>query len=80
MLIFIAACLYFSGLVKLARWWIQRGATTSQYLILLNYHCATGGDLRKHMLYLRRHYHLVHLEAALEELYTPRKNKLYRKR
>ena len=79
MLIFIAACFYFSGLVKLARWRTQRGANSGQYLILLNYHCATGGDLRQHMLYLRRHYRLLHLEAALEELYTPRKNELYRR-
>ncbi|MGZ3645414.1 MAG: polysaccharide deacetylase family protein [Ktedonobacteraceae bacterium] len=80
MLIFIAACFYFSGLVKLARWRTQRRAKSSQYLILLNYHCATGGDLRRHMLYLRRHYRLLHLEAALEELYTPHKNERYRRK
>ncbi len=79
MLIFIAACFYYSGLVKLARWWTLRDMKTSQYLIILNYHCATGGDLRQHMLYLRRHYRILHLEAALEELYTSRKNKPYRR-
>jgi peptidoglycan/xylan/chitin deacetylase (PgdA/CDA1 family) len=33
-----------------------------------------GGDLRSHLLYLRRHYRLLHLEKALEELYTPHKD------
>src|SRR5260221_11182559 len=66
-LMFIAACFYYSGLVKLARWWTRR---SGQRLVILNYHCATGGDLRRHLLYLRRHYRILHLEAALEELYT----------
>jgi len=65
--VFVAACFYYSGLVKLARWWRQR---TGPYLIILNYHCATGGDLRRHLLYLRRHYRVLHLEEALQELYT----------
>jgi hypothetical protein len=64
--VFFAACLYYSGLVKLARWWMQR---SGQRLIILNYHRATGGDLRSHLLYLRRHYRMLHLEEALEELY-----------
>src|SRR5216117_141062 len=66
----VAACFYYSGLVRLARWWTQR---RGQCLVILNYHCATGGDLRRHLLYLKRHYRILHLEAALEELYTPRK-------
>jgi peptidoglycan/xylan/chitin deacetylase (PgdA/CDA1 family) len=71
MLTFIAMCFYYSGLVKLARWLIcHRG----QRLIILNYHRATGGDLRSHLLYLRRHYRLLHIEAALEELYMPYKH------
>src|SRR5438270_11285820 len=65
-LTFIAECLYDSGLIKLARWWIRR---SGQHLVILNYHRATGGDLRKHLLYLRRHYRLLHLEPALEELF-----------
>jgi peptidoglycan/xylan/chitin deacetylase (PgdA/CDA1 family) len=65
-LTFIAACFYYSGLVKLARWWTRR---SGQCLVILNYHCATGGDLRRHLLYLRRHYRILHLEVALEELY-----------
>ncbi len=70
LLIFIAACFNYSGLVRLAHWWTQY---RQQCLIVLNYHRATGGDLRRHLLYLRRHYRILHLEAALEELYTPRK-------
>lgn len=64
----IAACFYYSGLVKLARWWTQRSGPC---LIILNYHRASGGDLRSHLLYLRRHYRILHLETALEELYKP---------
>jgi peptidoglycan/xylan/chitin deacetylase (PgdA/CDA1 family) len=64
--IVVAAFFYYSGLVKLARWWTKR---SGQRLIILNYHDATGGDLRRHLLYLRRHYRMVHLEEALEELY-----------
>src|SRR6266480_6814865 len=64
--VFVAACFYYSGLVKLARWWTQRSGPR---LIILTYHRATGGDLRRHLLYLRRHYRMLHLEEALEELY-----------
>ncbi len=38
-----------------------------------DYHLANGGDLRRHLLYLRRHYRVLHLEAGLEELCTPNK-------
>lgn len=68
---FIAACLYYSGLITLARWWIRRSA---HHLVILNYHQATGGDLRRHLLYLRRHYRILHLEAAMEELSMPSKH------
>jgi peptidoglycan/xylan/chitin deacetylase (PgdA/CDA1 family) len=68
--VFIAACLYYSGLVKLARWWTRRSGPR---LIILNYHRASGGYLRHHLLYLRRHYRMLHLEETLEELYTPSK-------
>src|SRR4051794_19843160 len=70
LLIFIAACFNHSGLVRLARWWTKN---RQQCLIVLNYHCATGGDLRRHMLYLRRHYRILHLEEALAELYGQQK-------
>ncbi len=64
--VFVAACLYYSGLVGLARWWRRRAGP---HLVILNYHRASGGNLRRHLLYLRRHYRLLPLEAALEELY-----------
>ncbi len=67
-LTFIAACLYYSGIVKLALWSAQR---SGQRLIILNYHRASGGNLRRHLLYLRHHYCILPLEAALEELYKP---------
>src|SRR5438445_9667392 len=70
--IIVAASFYYSGLVKLARWHTERSWPC---LVILNYHRASGGDLRRHLLYLRRHYRLLHLEAALEELYTPHKQK-----
>ncbi len=65
--ILVAACFYYSGLVKLARWWRQH---SEPCLIILNYHRASGGDLRRHLLYLSRHYRMLHLEEALEELYA----------
>jgi peptidoglycan/xylan/chitin deacetylase (PgdA/CDA1 family) len=71
-LICVAACLYYSGLVHIARWWTRR---SGRYLIILNYHRATRGDLRRHLLYLRRHYCIMHVEAALEKLYAVHKGK-----
>lgn len=72
-LTFIAACFYYSGLVSLACWWKRRRGPS---LAILNYHrAAEGGVLRDHLLYLRRHYRVMHLDAALDELYTPNKNK-----
>ena len=73
--ILIAACLYYSGLVKLARWWTQR---SGQRLVILCYHRAAGNYLRQQLLYLNRHYRVLHLETALEELYKPYKNELQR--
>src|SRR5437868_6431826 len=69
---FIAACLYYTGIVKLALWSAQR---SGQRLIILNYHRASGGNLRRHLIYLRHHYRILHLEEALEELYTPHEEK-----
>ena len=67
----LAACLYYCGIVKLARWWTRRQGSR---LVVLCYHRAEGGSLRQHLLYLRRHYHIQHLEAALEGLYHPQKH------
>ncbi len=74
--ILVAACFYYSGLVKLVRWWRQH---SGQRLIILTYHRATGGDLRSHLLYLQRHYRMLHLEEALKELYTPPQDGKYRR-
>lgn len=65
--IVVAACFYYGGLVRLAYWWKRR---SGRRLVILNYHRASGGDLRRHLLYLRRHYRLLPLEAALAELYS----------
>jgi len=73
--VLVAACLHYSGLVKLAHWWTRR---SGQRLITLNYHRATGGDLRRQLLYLRHHYRIMHLEDALEEFYTLHKEKKQR--
>src|SRR2546421_5440005 len=69
--LFFGAC-YYSGLMKLGRWLIQQ---SGQHLIILNYHRASGGDLRSQMRYLQRHYRILHLEEALEELYIPSKER-----
>ncbi|HET8912612.1 MAG TPA: polysaccharide deacetylase family protein, partial [Ktedonobacteraceae bacterium] len=64
------AVLYYSGIVRLARWWTARQGPR---LIVLCYHRATGGSLSKHLIYLCRHYRVLHLEEALEALYNPQK-------
>src|SRR5436309_1873398 len=69
----IAAYFYYSGLVGLVRWWIRQQGSQ---LIILNYHEAAGGDLRRHLLYLQKHYRLLHLEDALEELFAPPSQKI----
>jgi peptidoglycan/xylan/chitin deacetylase (PgdA/CDA1 family) len=66
--VIFAAGLYYSGLIALSRKLMQH---SGRQLIILNYHRASGGDLRQHMLYLRRHYYMMHLEEALEELFAP---------
>src|SRR5581483_10759271 len=63
----LAGCFYYSGILALVRWATRR---SGPHVILLNYHRANEGDLRAHLSYLRRHYRLLSLEAALEELYT----------
>src|SRR5947209_9300771 len=52
----------------LARWWMRR---SGPHLIILNYHRAAAGDLRRHLLYLGRHYRMMHLEEALQALSMP---------
>lgn len=70
--VFIAACFYYSGLVKLAHWKIRR---SGKMLIILNYHRAIGKNLRQQLQYLHRQYRILHLETALEELYQEQKGK-----
>src|SRR5690242_19709729 len=67
MLLLIAVCLYYTGIVALLRWWQQR---TSPRLLILNYHRAAGGHLRSHFLYLRQHFRILPLETALDELFA----------
>lgn len=64
--IFLAALLYYSGLVSFFRWRMSR---SGKRIVILNYHNADT-NLRNHMLYLRRHYRIMHLEDALEWLYS----------
>jgi len=63
--VLLAGLCYYSGLIKLVRYWTR---CAGPRLIILNYHRAAGNTLRQHFLYLRRHYRILHLETALEEL------------
>ncbi len=64
----IAACFYYSGLVKLVRWWTRRAGPR---LIVLCYHHGVGANFRQQLCYLNHHYRVLHLEEALKELYEP---------
>jgi peptidoglycan/xylan/chitin deacetylase (PgdA/CDA1 family) len=64
--LWISVFCYYSGLVTLLRCWRQRSGRS---LLILYYHRADGENLRKQWLYLRRHYRILPLEAALEEFY-----------
>ncbi|GCE25376.1 hypothetical protein KDA_08600 [Dictyobacter alpinus] len=64
----LAAILYYCGLVRIARWHMRHQGPR---LLILNYHRASLGDIRQHMRYLKRHYRVLHLEDALDELYAP---------
>ncbi|MGZ3621500.1 MAG: polysaccharide deacetylase family protein [Ktedonobacteraceae bacterium] len=70
--VFLAACFYYSGLVKLVHWKIRR---SGKMLIILNYHRAIGNNLVQQLHYLHRHYRILHLETALKELYDVQKGK-----
>jgi peptidoglycan/xylan/chitin deacetylase (PgdA/CDA1 family) len=62
-MVLVAACFYYTGCVAIARWWRQRGKPC---VVVLNYHRASGGYLREHLLYLRRYYPVMHLDEALD--------------
>lgn len=68
--LWVAACFYYSGLVNLVLWWQRR---FRRRLIILNYHRAYGDNLRPQIEYLRRHYRVMHAEAALEQFYQTSK-------
>jgi peptidoglycan/xylan/chitin deacetylase (PgdA/CDA1 family) len=63
----LGAVFYYSGLVRFALWWRRRSVP---YLVVLNYHQVAGGNLREQMRYLNRHYRILDLQAALNELYA----------
>jgi peptidoglycan/xylan/chitin deacetylase (PgdA/CDA1 family) len=69
MRLIVAACFYYSGLLRFAHWWTRR--RSGRRLIILKYHRAAGGDLFGQILYLSRHYRILPLETALEQLYSP---------
>jgi len=62
----IAACFYYCGLVSLVRRWTGRAGSR---LIILCYHHGNGANFRQQLRYLNRHYRVLHLEDALQELY-----------
>jgi peptidoglycan/xylan/chitin deacetylase (PgdA/CDA1 family) len=66
LLLTIAACLYYSGLLSLSNR-LHRHA--GGRLLIVNYHRASGGALRGHLSYLRRRFHLQFLDSALAELF-----------
>lgn len=74
--ILVAAVFYYSGLIHLA---LRIKGQFSRRLLVLNYHNA-GGNLASQLRYLRRHYRIMHLEAALEELYAQRPIQLHDRR
>lgn len=66
-LLYISAILYYSGLMHLLHW-LHRCA--GRRLLIVNYHQAAGGELRRHLLYLRKYFRLQFVDQALEELYN----------
>lgn len=63
--IVLAAIFYYSGITNLA---LRAKERSDRRLLILNYHNADG-QLAKQMRYLQRHYRIVHLHEALDELY-----------
>ena len=70
----IAEFFYYSGLIKLIRWWTRN---SGRHLTILYYHSAAGKNLRRQMLYLRRYYRILPLEEALDELRMPSSERKY---
>ena len=66
-LLCVSAFLYYSGLMRIIHWLHRH---SGQRLLILNYHQASGGELRHHLLYLRKHFRLQFVDQALATLYT----------
>lgn len=66
-LLCISFFLYYSGLMRAIHWLHRHSGPR---LLILNYHQASGGELRSHLLYLRKHFRLQFLDRALETIYT----------
>lgn len=62
-----SALLHYSGLLRVINWSHRH---MGKRLLILNYHQASGGELRRHLLYLRKHFRLCFVEQALESLYS----------
>ena len=59
--------LYYSGLMRAIHWLHRHSGPR---LLILNYHQASGGELRSHLLYLRKHFRLEFLDHGLDAIYT----------
>jgi peptidoglycan/xylan/chitin deacetylase (PgdA/CDA1 family) len=66
-LVYIAAFLYYSGLIHVIHWLHRHSGNR---LIIVNYHQASGGELRRHLLYLNKYFRLQFVGQALEALYS----------
>ena len=73
MLICVSAFLYYSGLMRVIHWLHRR---SGRRLLILNYHQASGGELHRHLLYLRKYFRFQFLDEALEVLYTTGEDKV----
>lgn len=69
-LLCVSAFLYYSGLTRIIHWLHRR---SGQRLLILNYHQASGGELHRHLLYLRKHFRLQFVDHGLEALYSKNK-------
>ncbi len=72
----ILALCYSIGLVKLIHWYLRH---SERSLTILYYHSAVGKNLRSQWLYLRRHYRILPLAVALEELQTSAKATVHKR-
>jgi len=75
-LLLISACFYYSGLMPLITWLHRH---SSSRLLVVNYHQASGKHLKRQLVYLHRHFRVHFLDAALEELFAPSKQKSHEK-